>query len=167
MSQDFSYLVSPRIETEGEPWVITDMQGHNVENVAVYLSELPAGQPVCLYYEMLQGAAEQGWRFAENGTLFVDANDNFNYQLSSVVANGGKSLVVTISNIEPNLSLSDTALTFLSDTHNANKSLSTALVEKTDYQVNFRLIAKVIGDENPDVRYFSQDPRIILQNAPP
>ncbi|GAA81385.1 hypothetical protein [Pseudoalteromonas sp. BSi20495] len=150
------------IPTENGQWNIFSPTGGESENICIDYKALKAGQAVNLYYELVDCL---GWEFAENGTYFSDAKDNFNYQLTSIVANSGQSLIVSISSIIPAHALPAQLATDLAD--NPDEAVSGMLSESADYEVNFRLVAKNTANQEPTMRYFSQDPRVILQDMEP
>ncbi|AQQ00089.1 hypothetical protein B0W48_09985 [Pseudoalteromonas aliena] len=156
---NLSFRVIPK---EDGQWDISSPTGGDSENICIDYKELKAGQAVNLYYEL---ADCPEWEFAENGTYFSDAKDNFNYQLTSIVANGGQSLIVSISSIIPAHALPAELATKLAD--NPDEAISGLLSESTDYEVNFRLVAKNKANSESKMRYFSQDPRVILQDMEP
>lgn len=150
------------IPTENGQWNISSPTGGDSENICIDYKGLKAGQAVNLYYELVDCP---GWEFAENGTYFSDAKDNFNYQLTSIVANSGQSLIVSISSIIPAHALPAELAKELAD--NPDETVSGMLSESADYEVNFRLVAKKTANQEPTMRYFSQDPRVILQDMEP
>ena len=156
---DLSFFVIPN---DNGPWKITSQSGASAEEIKINYKDLLAGDSLNLYYEL---AKESDWSFAENGSYFSDAKDNFNYQLNSIVANNGKALIVTISNILPHQALSKELAKLLANS--PNKAIAGQLDQKANYEINFRLIAKRDGDINSLMRYFSQDPRVIIEDMEP
>ncbi len=156
---DLSFYVIPNAHAQ---WEVTSQSGASAEEIKVNYKDLITGGSLNLYFEL---AKESDWTFAENGSYFSDAKDNFNYQLNSIVANSGKSLIVTISNILPHQALSKELAESLASS--PNKAISGKLDQKANYEINFRLIAKRAGDLNSLVRYFSQDPRVIIEDMEP
>ena len=74
-------------------------------------------------------------------------------------------MVVTISNILPHQALSKELAKLLANS--PNKAIAGQLDQKANYEINFRLIAKRDGDINSLMRYFSQDPRVIIEDMEP
>jgi hypothetical protein len=115
---------------------------------------------------LTQSSIDKGFRFAGNGTLFTDARDNFNYQLSSEVFNGGTSLVVTVMNIEPDASIPADVIKELLKSKNKHKVFSKVELEaNTNYEIDFRLLAEKEGKKGK--LYISQDPRISINDTQP
>lgn len=156
---DLSFFVIPNDHGQ---WELTSQSGASAEEIKVNYKELIAGGSLNLYFEL---AKESEWTFAENGSYFSDAKDNFNYQLNSIVANNGKALIVTISNILPHQALSKELAESLANS--PNKAISGQLDQKANYEINFRLIAKKDSDLDSLKRYFSQDPRVIIEDMEP
>jgi len=156
---NLSFHVKPN---ENGPWELTAQNGASTEVINVDYQSIVTGNPINLYYEL---AHDSQWVFAENGAYFSDAKDNFNYQLNSIVANNNKSLIISISSIVPNQALSSELSKLLTD--NPNKAISGKLDNEANYEINFRLIAKKQNCDNYNMRYFSQDPRVIIQDMEP
>nr|MDC2856221.1 hypothetical protein [Ningiella sp. W23] len=97
---DLSFRVIPN---ENDSWEFISKSGSSADDIKINYKELSSGGSLNLYYEL---ANESEWTFSENGSYFSDAKDNFSYQLNSLVANEGKSLIITISNILPHQALS-------------------------------------------------------------
>lgn len=156
---DLSFFVIPNDHGQ---WELTSQSGASAEEIKVNYKDLITGGSLNLYFEL---ANKSEWAFAENGSYFSDAKDNFNYQLNSIVANDGKSLIVTISSILPHHALSTELSKQLAD--NPKKAVSGKLDQGANYEINFRLIAKKSTDANSLMRYFSQDPRVIIEDMEP
>jgi len=156
---DLSFRVIPN---ENDSWEFISKSGSSAEDIKINYKELTTGGSLNLYYEL---ANESEWTFSENGSYFSDAKDNFSYQLNSLVANEGKSLVITISSILPHQALSQELNKLLAE--NPKKVVSGQLDQRTNYEINFRLIAKKSTDVNSLMRYFSQDPRVIIEDMEP
>lgn len=150
------------IPNENDSWEFISKSGSNAEDIKINYKELTSGGSLNLYYEL---ANESEWTFSENGSYFSDAKDNFSYQLNSLVANEGKSLIITISSILPHQALSKELNKQLAE--NPKKVVSGQLDQRTNYEINFRLIAKKSTDVNSLMRYFSQDPRVIIEDMEP
>tara|TARA_B100001059_G_scaffold209006_1_gene221669 strand:- start:213 stop:692 length:480 start_codon:yes stop_codon:yes gene_type:complete len=156
---DLSFRVIPN---ENDSWEFISKSGSSAEDIKINYKELTTGGSLNLYYEL---ANESEWTFSENGSYFSDAKDNFSYQLNSLVANEGKSLIITISSILPHQALSQELNKLLAE--NPKKVVSGQLDQRTNYEINFRLIAKKSTDVNSLMRYFSQDPRVIIEDMEP
>lgn len=156
---DLSFRVIPN---ENDFWEFISKSGSNAEDIKINYKELTSGGSLNLYYELTN---ESEWTFSENGSYFSDAKDNFSYQLNSLVANEGKSLIITISSILPHQALSQELNKLLAE--NPKKVVSGQLDQRTNYEINFRLIAKKSTDVNSLMRYFSQDPRVIIEDMEP
>ncbi|WP_409424028.1 MULTISPECIES: hypothetical protein [unclassified Pseudoalteromonas] len=156
---DLSFRVIPN---ENDSWEFISKSGSSADDIKINYKELSSGGSLNLYYEL---ANESEWTFSENGSYFSDAKDNFSYQLNSLVANEGKSLIITISNILPHQALSQELNKQLAE--NPKKVVSGQLDQRANYEINFRLIAKKSTDVNSLMRYFSQDPRVIIEDMEP
>lgn len=156
---DLSFRVIPN---ENDSWEFISKSGSSADDIKINYKELSSGGSLNLYYEL---ANESEWTFSENGSYFSDAKDNFSYQLNSLVANEGKSLIITISNILPHQALSKELNKQLAE--NPKKVVSGQLDQRANYEINFRLIAKKSTDVNSLMRYFSQDPRVIIEDMEP
>lgn len=164
MTQQLTYTVKP--SRDDTPWVILDTDGNPADDVSVDLAQFPEDEPVNLVYVLTQSSIDKGFRFAGNGTLFTDARDNFNYQLSSEVFNGGTSLVVTVMNIEPDASIPADVIKELVKSKNKDKVFSKVELEaNTNYEIDFRLLAEKEGKKGK--LYISQDPKVTISNVPP
>ncbi|KAF7772386.1 hypothetical protein PCIT_a2448 [Pseudoalteromonas citrea] len=162
MTTQFKFTIAPT-ETS-DAWAILNEQGHPADELSIYLSELPSGQPVELHYALDSNSFAAGWRLFGNGTLFTDAQDNFNYQLSSEVTDKGAALVVTIANIVENAMIPAEVLAKMQQ-EKTQAFPAVPLQADTNYEVDFRVIAQ-LGDDASQL-YFSQDPKIIIQKIPP
>ncbi|WP_462150643.1 hypothetical protein [Pseudoalteromonas xiamenensis] len=166
MASSLSFEVSPN--ANGEMWAITGADGQTGEEVKIHLSK--EMNTVNLYYQISAQSAVEGWQFADNGTLFVNAQDNFNYQVNSIVANEGKSMIVSITSIESCKTIPDEIAKEMAD--NLSTPYRVGLVDNYNFEIAFRLIAKIVPPDQPeqpkeDVRYFSQDPRVIIDDTDP
>ncbi|MCG9767976.1 hypothetical protein L1D59_05105, partial [Pseudoalteromonas piscicida] len=65
------YMVTPKAEGN---WIYDD------KPVKLKLAQ---GESAVLTYKLVTD--EAGWSFAENGTYFIEAQDNFNYNLTSTL----------------------------------------------------------------------------------
>ncbi|WP_462165032.1 hypothetical protein [Pseudoalteromonas xiamenensis] len=169
MASSLSFEVSPN--ANGEMWAITGTDGKTGEEVKIQLSKEMS--TVNLYYQISSQSALLGWQFADNGTLFVNAQDNFNYQVNSIVANEGKSMIVSITSIESCKTIPDKTAEKMAK--NPTKPYRVVLEDNNNFEIAFRLIAKIVPPEKPekpkkpkkDVRYFSQDPKVIIEDLDP
>ncbi|WP_462153643.1 hypothetical protein [Pseudoalteromonas piscicida] len=169
--QSLSYIVTPGflppVEHSEEavktaPWKITNLQHEDVEEVVIDISE-SSGKSVNLYYELDSGSFDSGWQFGDNGTLFVNAQDNFNYQVSSIVANDGRSMIVSISSIESSKTILEGAAQEMAG--HLDSGFAIPLQSNNNFKVAYRLIAKHKNDSQ--MRYFSQDPVIVIEDVDP
>lgn len=143
-------------------WTITNRQHQDIDKVFIDIAEL-SGKPVNLYYELDSGSVESGWLFADNGTLFVNAQDNFNYQVSSIVANDGRSMIVSISSIESCNTISEKDAKEMAC--HLDSGYAIPLHSNDNFEIAYRLIAK--HENAPEMRYFSQDPTIVIEDTEP
>ncbi|MCV2886340.1 hypothetical protein OE749_16720 [Aestuariibacter sp. AA17] len=157
--QSYNFQVIPK---ENSNWDISSASGSYSGTTYIDYRALSAGKTVNLYYEIW---SDSEFEFAENGTIFTDAKDNFNYQLTSLVANSGRSLILTITNIAPHQALSDALIDKLKAS--PREAVEGTLNKQKDYEINFRLVAKKKGDNTSLIRYFSQDPAVIIQEMEP
>ncbi|WMN58896.1 hypothetical protein NI389_11770 [Pseudoalteromonas xiamenensis] len=158
MANSLSFEVWPTSDLN-EVWKIIGADGEQGEEVKITLT--PEMQNVELYYEMSQQSTSEGWQFADNGTFFVDAQDNFNYQVNSVVANAGKSMIVSISSLSSGQTIPPDIAADMAA--NPDKVFVVNLITNNNFEIAYRLIAK--NDHlNGNVRYFSQDPRVIIDD---
>jgi len=163
MASSLSFEVSPN--ANGEMWAITGTDGKTGEVVKIQLT--PEMNTVNLYYQISSQSALEGWQFADNGTLFVNAQDNFNYQVNSIVANEGKSMIVSITSIESSFTIPVEVAKQMAT--NPNQTFTVELQDNNNFEIAYRLIAKIVKPEQPNgnVRYFSQDPTVILEETDP
>ncbi|MFC0118188.1 hypothetical protein [Pseudoalteromonas xiamenensis] len=161
MASSLSFEVWPTSDLQ-EKWKIISADGEQGEEVKIKLT--PEMQNVELYYEMSEQSAIEGWQFADNGTFFVNAQDNFNYQVNSVVASAGKSMIVSISSISSGQTIPSKIAEDMAA--NPDQVFVVNLMPNNNFEIAYRLIAK--NDHlNGNVRYFSQDPRVILEELDP
>lgn len=170
MASSLSFEVWPTSDLQ-EKWKIISADGGQGEEVIIKLT--PEMQSVELYYEMSEQSAIEGWQFADNGTFFVNAQDNFNYQVNSVVASAGKSMIVSITSIESCKTIPEEVAVKMAS--NPNQTFTVVLEDNNNFEIAFRLIAKLVKPKQPDqpeqpkedVRYFSQDPKVIIEETDP
>ncbi|WP_419149140.1 hypothetical protein [Pseudoalteromonas 'SMAR'] len=169
--QSLSFIVSPGFlpgvgnsqeATPTSSWAITNRQHQDIDKVVIDIADL-SGKPVNLYYELDPESVDSGWQFADNGTLFVNAQDNFNYQVSSIVANGGRSMIVSITSIESSKTILESAVQEMAE--HLDSGFAIPLHSNDNFQIAYRLIAKHKSD--PQMRYFSQDPTIVIEDTEP
>ncbi|MEK0161770.1 hypothetical protein WLQ65_21955 [Pseudoalteromonas piscicida] len=141
------YTVTPKAEGN---WIFSN----DDEPVKLKLAE---GDIAVLTYKLVTD--EAGWSFAENGTFFTEAQDNFNYNLTSELE-GKHTVKVEIEALNVANTLSESDIKALSDNPDARVA---TLVENNNSNIEFRLVAKK-NSENGVVRYFSQDPRVIIDD---
>tara|TARA_Y100001963_G_C6688300_1_gene403337 strand:+ start:154 stop:618 length:465 start_codon:yes stop_codon:yes gene_type:complete len=141
------YTVTPKAEGN---WIFSN----DDEPVKLKLAE---GDIAVLTYKIEPDTA--GWSFAENGTFFTEAQDNFNYNLTSTLKDEF-TVEVKIEALNVANTLSENDIKALSANPDARV---VTLVENNNSNIEFRLVAKK-NSENGVVRYFSQDPRVIIDN---
>ncbi|MEQ3531324.1 hypothetical protein [Pseudoalteromonas sp. XMcav11-Q] len=139
------YTVTPKAEGN---WIFSN------DDKPVEL-KLAQGESAVLTYKLVTD--EAGWSFAENGTFFTEAQDNFNYNLTSTLKDEF-TVEVEIEALNVANTLSESDIKALSDNPDARVA---TLVENNNSNIEFRLVAKK-NSENGVVRYFSQDPRVII-----
>ncbi|KJY87036.1 hypothetical protein CWB89_08480 [Pseudoalteromonas piscicida] len=139
------YTVTPKAEGN---WIFSN----DDEPVKLKLAE---GDIAVLTYKIEPDTA--GWSFAENGTFFTEAQDNFNYNLTSTLKDEF-TVEVKIEALNVANTLSENDIKALSANPDARV---VTLVENNNSNIEFRLVAKK-NSENGVVRYFSQDPRVII-----
>ncbi|MDP4490175.1 DP-EP family protein [Pseudoalteromonas piscicida] len=141
------YTVTPKAEGN---WIFSN----DDEPVKLKLAE---GDIAVLTYKIEPDTA--GWSFAENGTFFTEAQDNFNYNLTSTLKDEF-TVEVKIEALNVANTLSENDIKALSANPDARV---VTLVENNNSNIEFRLVAKK-NSENGVVRYLSQDPRVIIDN---
>lgn len=137
------YTVTPKAEGD---WIYDD------KPVKLKLAQ---GESAVLTYKLVTD--EAGWSFAENGTYFIEAQDNFNYNLTSTLKDE-LTVEVKIEALNVANTLSENDIKALSANPDARV---VTLVRNNSSNIEFRLVAKK-NSENGVVRYFSQDPRVII-----
>ncbi|PCK30017.1 hypothetical protein [Pseudoalteromonas piscicida] len=139
------YMVTPKAEGD---WIYDD------KPVKLKLAK---GESAVLTYKLVTD--EAGWSFAENGTYFIEAQDNFNYNLTSTLKDE-LTVEVKIEALNVANTLSENDLKGLSADPGARV---VTLVRNNSSNIEFRLVAQN-NSANGAVRYFSQDPRVIIDN---
>ncbi|WMO15522.1 hypothetical protein [Pseudoalteromonas piscicida] len=141
------YTVTPKAEGN---WIFSN------DDKPVEL-KLAQGESAVLTYKLVTD--EAGWSFAENGTFFTEAQDNFNYNLTSTLKDE-LTVEVKIEALNVANTLSEDDIEALSANPDARV---VTLVENNNSKIEFRLVAQY-DSTNGAVRYFSQDPRVIIDN---
>ncbi|NSY34993.1 hypothetical protein DS891_15750 [Pseudoalteromonas sp. JC28] len=141
------YTVTPKAEGN---WIFSN------DDKPVEL-KLAQGESAVLTYKLVTD--ETGWSFAENGTFFTEAQDNFNYNLTSTLKDE-LTVEVKIEALNVANTLSEDDIKALSADPDARV---VTLVENNNSNIEFRLVAQY-NSANGAVRYFSQDPRVIIDN---
>ncbi|MBQ4848082.1 hypothetical protein [Pseudoalteromonas sp. MMG005] len=149
-----NFTVEPK--DNGKNWTISDSNEKPAEETRINVQNNI--HTIVLKYTLTQ-ASTADWKFAENGTLFVHAQDNFNYQLDSETHSNGHELTVNITAIQTGATIPEEVLHLMLE--NPNTALKVDLSDKTEYAVDFRIVAKKAGDA-AEVRHFSQDPRVVI-----
>ncbi|RRS10279.1 hypothetical protein EAG18_01605 [Pseudoalteromonas sp. J010] len=144
------YIVTPKFEGN---WVFSG----DDKPVKIQLAK---GETAVLTYKLVTD--EDGWSFAENGTFFTEAQDNFNYNLTSKLE-GKHTVQVTIEALNVANTLSESDIKALSANPDAKV---VTLVENNNSRIEFRLVAQN-DSGNGVVRYFSQDPVIVIEDVDP
>lgn len=139
------YMVTPKAEGD---WIYDD------KPVKLKLAK---GESAVLTYKLVTD--EAGWSFAENGTYFIEAQDNFNYNLTSTLKDE-LTIEVKIEALNVANTLSENDIKGLSADPGARV---VTLVRNNSSNIEFRLVAQN-DSANGAVRYFSQDPRVIIDN---
>lgn len=139
------YMVTPKAEGN---WIYDD------KPVKLKLAQ---GESAVLTYKLVTD--EAGWSFAENGTYFIEAQDNFNYNLTSTLKDE-LTIEVKIEALNVANTLSENDIKGLSADPGARV---VTLVRNNSSNIEFRLVAQN-DSANGAVRYFSQDPRVIIDN---
>ncbi|WP_462153641.1 hypothetical protein [Pseudoalteromonas piscicida] len=139
------YMVTPKAEGD---WIYDD------KPVKLKLAK---GESAVLTYKLVTD--EAGWSFAENGTYFIEAQDNFNYNLTSTLKDE-LTVEVKIEALNVANTLSENDIKGLSADPGARV---VTLVRNNSSNIEFRLVAQN-DSANGAVRYFSQDPRVIIDN---
>ncbi|AXQ99345.1 hypothetical protein [Pseudoalteromonas piscicida] len=137
------YMVTPKAEGN---WIYDD------KPVKLKLAQ---GESAVLTYKLVTD--EAGWSFAENGTYFIEAQDNFNYNLTSTLKDE-LTVEVKIEALNVANTLSENDIKGLSADPGARV---VTLVRNNSSNIEFRLVAQN-NSANGAVRYFSQDPRVII-----
>ncbi|MEJ6474320.1 hypothetical protein [Pseudoalteromonas piscicida] len=120
---------------------------------------LAKGESAKLTYKIVTD--EDDWSFAENGTFFTEAQDNFNYNLISEVSTDRLAVTVTIQAINLEHTISSEQLQKL--IAEPTIAMPIELTHDHNSKVDFRLVAENVT-ANGVIRYFSQDPRVIIDN---
>ncbi|QZO12765.1 hypothetical protein [Pseudoalteromonas piscicida] len=139
------YMVTPKAEGN---WIYDD------KPVKLKLAQ---GESAVLTYKLVTD--EAGWSFAENGTYFIEAQDNFNYNLTSTLKDE-LTVEVKIEALNVANTLSENDIKGLSANPGARV---VTLVRNNSSNIEFRLVAQN-DSANGAVRYFSQDPRVIIDD---
>ncbi|MCO7201533.1 hypothetical protein [Pseudoalteromonas sp. OANN1] len=137
------YMVTPKAEGD---WIYDD------KPVKLKLAK---GESAVLTYKLVTD--EAGWSFAENGTYFIEAQDNFNYNLTSTLKDE-LTVEVKVEALNVANTLSENDIKGLSANPGARV---VTLVRNNSSNIEFRLVAQN-DSANGAVRYFSQDPRVII-----
>ncbi|WP_440054811.1 hypothetical protein ACSLBF_01165 [Pseudoalteromonas sp. T1lg65] len=152
------------IPSETGDWQITPEQNGNGDVVVLKLKN---GEQAVLIYSLSPDSRDQ-WKLAEDGTMFTKAEDNFNYNLNSAIAADNNAVTVTITAVNTEHTLTKEDLHTLVTTQAAK---SCTLVSRGQATVGFRLVAKLANDNDcpvaTAVRYFSQDPVVIIEDPGP
>ncbi|MGA4604960.1 hypothetical protein [Pseudoalteromonas maricaloris] len=117
--------------------------------------KLAKGESAKITYKIVP----DGWNFSENGTFFTEAQDNFNYNLISEVSEDRLSVTVTIQAINLEHTISSEQLQKL--IAEPTIAMPIELTHDHNSKVDFRLVAENVT-ANGVIRYFSQDPRVII-----
>ncbi|MEZ7208216.1 hypothetical protein [Pseudoalteromonas sp. DY56-GL79] len=147
---ELEYTVTPKAEGN---WIFSN----DDEPVKLKLAE---GDIAVLTYKIEPDTA--GWSFAENGTFFTEAQDNFNYNLKSKLKDEF-TVEVKIEALNVANTLSEDDIEALSANPDARV---VTLVENNNSKIEFRLVAQY-DSANGAVRYFSQDPTIVIEDTEP
>ncbi|ATD08127.1 hypothetical protein SIO17_13825 [Pseudoalteromonas piscicida] len=142
------YMVTPKAEGD---WIYDD------KPVKLKLAK---GESAVLTYKLVTD--EAGWSFAENGTYFIEAQDNFNYNLTSTLKDE-LTVEVKIEALNVANTLSENDIKGLSADPGARV---VTLVRNNSSNIEFRLVAQN-DSANGAVRYFSQDPTIVIEDTEP
>ncbi|MCG9758336.1 MULTISPECIES: hypothetical protein [Pseudoalteromonas] len=142
------YTVTPKAEGD---WIYDD------KPVRLRLAK---GESAVLTYKLVTD--EAGWSFAENGTYFIEAQDNFNYNLTSTLKDE-LTVEVKIEALNVANTLSENDIKGLSADPGARV---VTLVRNNSSNIEFRLVAQN-DSANGAVRYFSQDPTIVIEDTEP
>ncbi|MEJ6474319.1 hypothetical protein [Pseudoalteromonas piscicida] len=142
------YMVTPKAEGD---WIYDD------KPVKLKLAK---GESAVLTYKLVTD--EAGWSFAENGTYFIEAQDNFNYNLTSTLKDE-LTVEVKIEALNVANTLSENDIKGLSADPGARV---VTLVRNNSSNIEFRLVAQN-NSANGAVRYFSQDPTIVIEDTEP
>ncbi|MEI5640272.1 MULTISPECIES: hypothetical protein [unclassified Pseudoalteromonas] len=149
MSDPISLEITVTPKADGN-WVFSN------EDQPVEL-KIAKGKSAKLTYKIVTD--EDGWSFAENGTFFTEAQDNFNYNLSSEVSKDHRSVTVTIQAVSLEHTISSEQLQKLMA--EPTIAMPMELTHNHNSKVDFRLVAEN-ETINEGIRYFSQDPRVII-----
>ncbi len=142
------YMVTPKAEGN---WIYDD------KPVKLKLAQ---GESAVLTYKLVTD--EAGWSFAENGTYFIESQDNFNYNLTSTLKDE-LTVEVKIEALNVANTLSENDIKGLSADPGARV---VTLVRNNSSNIEFRLVAQN-NSANGAVRYFSQDPTIVIEDTEP
>lgn len=146
----YEFVVTPKVEGN---WIFSD------DDKPVKL-QLAKGESAVLTYKLVTD--EDGWSFAENGTFFTEAQDNFNYNFTSTLKDN-LTVEVKIEALNVANTLSEDDVKALSANPEARV---VTLVENNNSRIEFRLVAQY-NSANGAVRYFSQDPTIVIEDTEP
>lgn len=146
----YEFVVTPKVEGN---WIFSG----DDKPVKIQLAK---GKSATLKYKLVTD--EDDWSFAENGTFFTEAQDNFNYNLTSELK-GKHTVEVTIEALNVANTLSESDIKALSANPDAKV---VTLVENNNSRIEFRLVAQN-DSGNGVVRYFSQDPVIVIEDVDP
>ncbi|BBN80180.1 hypothetical protein PA25_01650 [Pseudoalteromonas sp. A25] len=164
MSQIDTYNFTVQPSATGEDWQITQNTNSNDETLNIQLNN---GDKAVLIYT-LAADSQQAWQFTENGTLFTEAQDNLNYNLSSHVSADGVAVTVSIEAVNLDHTLTEDDINKLMSESQAMSCILEPLGEAT---IDFRLVAEQKTDSNnplePVKRYFSQDPKVVIGGIQP
>ncbi|NOU52945.1 hypothetical protein HG263_20805 [Pseudoalteromonas sp. JBTF-M23] len=164
MSQIDTYNFTVKPSSTGEDWQITQNTNSNGEALNIQLNN---GDKAVLIYT-LAADDQQTWQFTENGTLFTEAQDNLNYNLSSNVSADGVAVTVSIEAVNLDHTLTEADINKLMSEPQAMSCTLELLGEAT---IDFRLVAEQTGGDSapfgPVKRYFSQDPRVTIGSTQP
>ena len=83
--------------------------------------------------------------------------------MSSIVANDGRSMIVSISSIESSKTILEGAAQEMAG--HLDSGFAIPLQSNNNFKVAYRLIAKHKNDSQ--MRYFSQDPVIVIEDVDP
>ncbi|CAH9065326.1 hypothetical protein PSECIP111951_03334 [Pseudoalteromonas holothuriae] len=164
MNQTDTYHYTVKPDATGEDWQITQQTNSNGDTLNIQLNN--GDQAVLIY--TLASESQGEWKFTENGTLFTEAQDNFNYNLTSNVSADKNAVTVIIEAVSLDHTLSADDIKRLMTEPQAMSFTLEPLGEAT---IDFRLVVEKLGNDNaplgPVKRYFSQDPKINISSTQP